>query len=112
MTLRTRIISCLFRIALRLMHSHKVADQVHNLLSKDFIYNVYGRCLADFLIKTEIDSEAELDLLLESAYTIKYSPRGSSIRILAAYLDDDFGTTTFTNKVNEVCGTESNNANN
>ena len=91
------------KVVVWLINSPQVADIVHERLPKGFKYEVYGRCLRDFITRTEIDSESELDLLLESLYTIRYG-YCDNIRVCAAYLDKDFGTKVFTNKVNDVCG--------
>ena len=103
--MRTKIIGWLIQLAFWLVKSPATAEAIHKLLPKDFKYQVYGRVIRDFITRTDIDSESELDLLYESLYTIKYG-YCNSIRVCAAYLDKDFGCNTFTNKVNDVIGIE------
>lgn len=109
--MRTAIINTLMRVVIWLVNSPAVWKLVCSRLPKSFKYDVYGECLREFITRTEIDSESELDLLLESLYTIKYG-YCDNIRVCAAYLDKDFGTTAFSNKVKDVCGPATNCFNN
>lgn len=105
--MRTMIINTLLKVVIWLINSPAVANIVHDKLPKSFKYEIYGRCLKAFITRTDIDSESELDLLLESLYTIRYG-YCDSIRVCAAYLDKDFGTNAFSNKVIDVCGAATN----
>lgn len=101
--MRIAIINTLMHAVIWLVNSPTVWRLACSRLPKSFKYDVYGECLREFITRTEIDSESELDLLLESLYTIKYG-YCNNIRVCAAYLDKDFGTTAFSNKVKDVCG--------
>ena len=105
--MRIAIINTLMRVVIWLVNSPTVARLVYTRLPKSFKYDIYGECLREFITRTEIDTYGELDLLLESLYTIKYG-YCDNIRVCAAYLDKDFGTTALSHKVIDVCGPATN----